>query len=239
MFLWMAVREQPVLCAYDNNIWTFSLPVNCTQLLMHFSIFHILIVDWSQQCSDQFGCWAVLSRYSRWQISSNILIMSAHVSFVSYILIQFYFGQIPFRSPCSIRAVSCLWAISLSFLWWFVNYSFKHGWPEDWITGLIDHWARKMEFQWPLKPKCDLNDSRAEQPQQANMLNHCRLKMHHSEFGSQHPSFLLLSLCKKHKTKKHGNNFLKTVTYTLLKMYRLGLQLQMILINVFTDYVLV
>lgn len=56
------------------------------------------------------------------------------------------------------HVVPCLWAISLSFLSRFVNYSFKHDWPGDWITGLIDQWARKKECQWPLKPKCDLND---------------------------------------------------------------------------------
>lgn len=112
--------------------------------------------------------------------------------FIRFVPIQIYFCAD--SSRVSLQYKSCLSAISLSFLWWFVNYSLKHDWPVDWITGSIDHWARKKESQWPLKPKCDLNDWRAEQPQQAEVLNQCRLKMHPSGSGWRHPSILLLSL---------------------------------------------
>lgn len=143
------------------------------------------------------------------QLCTNIPYRSKH-----FILIQVHFPS----SQCS----SCLSAISLSFLWWFVNYSFKHDWPVDWITGSIDHWARKKEFQWPLKPKCNLNDWRAEQPQQAEVLNWCRLKMHQSGSVSRHPSFLLfLHICiveiswgrlKKNKQKWKGTKNLQSFT---------------------------
>lgn len=74
-------------------------------------------------------------------------------------------------------------AISLGFLRWLVNNSFKHDWPADWIAGSIDHWARKKEFQRPLKPKCDLNDWGAEQPQESEGPHRWGLQMHQSARG--------------------------------------------------------
>lgn len=114
-------------------------------------------------------CRISISTPSAWRQHSEYCRLSIY-TFPSYpVLLR----PITFRSPCSLRAAPCLWAVSQCFLWCLVNYSVKHDWPGDWITRLIDQWARKKGSKRPLKPKCDLNDKRAEQPGQADTLSLC------------------------------------------------------------------
>lgn len=73
----------------------------------------------------------------------------------------------PFQPARPAKRECSLSAISRSLLWCFVNYSFRHDWPADWITGSIDQRARKKESQWPLKPKVWLKWSRGRSRRQS------------------------------------------------------------------------